>query len=175
MTQAEELLEVKNLYHSNVPDDQHSPSHSEKNHQQQPNDTNESNDLNTVRRSVSEKIEQRNGDHNETAVVRAAATDGASFFTHDDSAPSDEWTKQTQWHPHVYANPPKQPPTPHSIMDILGWKGTSLAKCTSSSPHSTAALTENHTKPYSGGLFGAPIPEDGGAGGGGHDVSSHYY
>lgn len=24
------------------------------------------------------------------------------------------------WHPHVYANPPKQP-TPHTISDILGW------------------------------------------------------
>lgn len=26
------------------------------------------------------------------------------------------------WHPHVYANPPKQP-TPHMISDILGWEG----------------------------------------------------
>ncbi|XP_050074219.1 homeobox protein Hox-B2a [Anopheles maculipalpis] len=158
MTQAEELLEVKNLYHSNVPDDQHSPSHSEKDHQQPSNS--EPNNLNTVR-SVSEKIEH-NGDHSDT-VVRAA-TDGASFI--HGSAPSGQWVKQTQWHPHVYANPPKQPPTPHSIMDILGWKGTSLAKCTSSSPHTDAALKENHTKPYSG-LFGAPTPED--------DVSSLYY
>uniref|UniRef100_A0A182YP19 Uncharacterized protein n=1 Tax=Anopheles stephensi TaxID=30069 RepID=A0A182YP19_ANOST len=173
MTQAEELLEVKNLYHSNVPDDQHSPSHGEKDHQQQPTN-NEPNHLNTVgRRSVTEKIVERNGggDHSDT-VVRATTTDGASFIP--DSAPPSggEWTKQTQWHPHVYANPPKQPPTPHSIMDILGWKGTSLAKCTSSSssPPSSAALPESHTKPYSA-LFGAPVPEEAA----GHDVSSLYY
>lgn len=29
------------------------------------------------------------------------------------------------WHPHVYANPPKQP-TPHMISDILGWSGAPL-------------------------------------------------
>ncbi|XP_001656642.2 homeobox protein GBX-2 [Aedes aegypti] len=33
------------------------------------------------------------------------------------------WSSNGKWHPHVYANPPKQP-TPHSIMDILGWKGS---------------------------------------------------
>lgn len=31
--------------------------------------------------------------------------------------------EEFSWHPHVYAKPPKVP-TPHSIVDILGWKTT---------------------------------------------------
>lgn len=48
-----------------------------------------------------------------------------------------------KWHPHVYANPPKHP-TPHSIMDILGWKGP-IRKVTPSPPVSDS---NNHTVPY---------------------------
>ncbi|XP_049294504.1 homeobox protein B-H2 [Anopheles funestus] len=168
MTQAEEVLEVKNLYHSNVPDDQHSPSHGEKEHQQPTN--NEPNNHNPVR-SVPDTIAVTNGDHNDNAAGHVA-TDGASFIR-DSAPPSGDWTKQTQWHPHVYANPPKQPPTPHSIMDILGWKGTARPKCTAESgtPLSVAALKENHTKPY-GSLFESSTKE---SDGGDHGVSSFYY
>uniref|UniRef100_A0A182WK57 Homeobox domain-containing protein n=1 Tax=Anopheles minimus TaxID=112268 RepID=A0A182WK57_9DIPT len=158
MTQAEEVLEVKNLYHSNVPDDQHSPNHSEKEHQQ-PSNNHETNSQNPAR-SVPDKSVVTNGDHNDETTAGLVATDGASFIR--DSAPSGDWTKQTQWHPHVYANPPKQPPTPHSIMDILGWKGTVT--------DSVAALKESHTKPY-GALFEVSTKEDAGD----HDVSSFYY
>uniref|UniRef100_A0A182PQ75 Homeobox domain-containing protein n=1 Tax=Anopheles epiroticus TaxID=199890 RepID=A0A182PQ75_9DIPT len=142
MTQAEEVLEVKNLYHSNVPDDQHhSPNHSEKpqhqqQHQQQQPNSVESRNQHTIR-SVLEQV-VKNGDHVDGASnVHDDSSNNKSHIEDDndatsrtpsDPSPSDEWTKQTQWHPHVYANPPKQPPTPHSIMDILGWKGTGVAK-----------------------------------------------
>ncbi|XP_055525002.1 homeobox protein GBX-2 [Wyeomyia smithii] len=46
-----------------------------------------------------------------------------------------------KWHPHVYANPPKQP-TPHSIMDILGWKNPMTR---TSSP---SVESNNHLVPY---------------------------
>ncbi|XP_053682794.1 homeobox protein GBX-2 [Sabethes cyaneus] len=46
-----------------------------------------------------------------------------------------------KWHPHVYANPPKQP-TPHSIMDILGWKNP-MNRASSPSVESN-----NHLVPY---------------------------
>lgn len=46
-----------------------------------------------------------------------------------------------KWHPHVYANPPKQP-TPHSIMDILGWKGPT-GKVTEA-----PVVNNNHMVPY---------------------------
>ncbi|KXJ70854.1 hypothetical protein RP20_CCG022266 [Aedes albopictus] len=56
---------------------------------------------------------------------------------------STNWSSNGKWHPHVYANPPKQP-TPHSIMDILGWKG-STAK-TVESP--LVGNNHNHMVPY---------------------------
>ncbi|XP_052894088.1 homeobox protein B-H2 [Anopheles moucheti] len=168
MTQAEEVLEVKNLYHSNVPDDQHSPNHGGKEDQQPTN--NESN--NHIHPPVvrSDKIAVTNGAHIDNAADHDA-TDGASFIR--DSAPSGDATKQTQWHPHVYANPPKQPPTPHSIMDILGWKGTGRGKCTAeSSPHDGAVLQDNHTSTPYGRVYEEASTKDEA---GGHDVSSFYY
>ncbi|XP_053677806.1 homeobox protein slou [Anopheles nili] len=108
MTQAEEVLEVKNLYHSNVPDDQHPAHHGEKEHRQP--------DHGVDKRHVHQHPDRSRP---QDTIVR----NGRDHVEGDNSAPS-EWTKQTQWHPHVYANPPKQPPTPHSIMDILGWKGS---------------------------------------------------
>ncbi|XP_053665298.1 homeobox protein XHOX-3 [Anopheles marshallii] len=162
MTQAEEVLEVKNLYHSNVPDEQHPPNHGEKEHQ--PPTNNESNNHNHPVRS--EKIAVTNGEHADNAAGHVT-TDGASFIRASGDA-----TKQTQWHPHVYANPPKQPPTPHSIMDILGWKGTARAKCSAEgSPQAGGVLQENHTKPYGSVFDEASTKDDAG----GHDVSSFYY
>ncbi|XP_058811628.1 homeobox protein GBX-2-like [Topomyia yanbarensis] len=46
-----------------------------------------------------------------------------------------------KWHPHVYANPPKHP-TPHSIMDILSWKGSIVKEPSQIAEHN------NHTVPY---------------------------
>uniref|UniRef100_A0A182LTD5 Homeobox domain-containing protein n=1 Tax=Anopheles culicifacies TaxID=139723 RepID=A0A182LTD5_9DIPT len=154
MTQAEEVLEVKNLYHSNVPDDQHSPSHGEK----EPSNNHESNSQSPPR-TVPDKTVVTNGDHNDDNKAGQVTTDGVSFIR--DTTRSGDWTKQTQWHPHVYANPPKQPPTPHSIMDILGWKGTG---------NTVSDRKENHTKPY-GELFDASTKEEAGD----HDVSAFYY
>lgn len=51
----------------------------------------------------------------------------------------------SKWHPHVYANPPKHP-TPHSIMDILGWKGP--IRKVSPSPLVSEPATNKHTVPY---------------------------
>uniref|UniRef100_A0A182NMJ1 Homeobox domain-containing protein n=1 Tax=Anopheles dirus TaxID=7168 RepID=A0A182NMJ1_9DIPT len=128
MTQAEEVLEVKNLYHSNVPDDHHSPKHGDKVHRP-PDNNGVVNNLNLIGHTPAGAI-VGNGNHNDDDTGHGAS-DGVASFTHDKV--TCEWIKQTQWHPHVYANPPKQPPTPHSIMDILGWKGTPLARPTTDS------------------------------------------
>ncbi|XP_040160282.1 homeobox protein B-H2 [Anopheles arabiensis] len=166
MTQAEEVLEVKNLYHSNVPDDQHSPNHSDKEHQQQPPSNNESNNHNPPR-SVSVDRILKNGDHNDD-TAEDHDINRSTPLAHS-KAPSDEWTKQTQWHPHVYANPPKQPPTPHSIMDILGWKGTGVPAVGTPNSH-VPVREDNHTKlPYRR-LFDAASKEECR-----DDVSSAYY
>ncbi|XP_055618263.1 homeobox protein DLL-4 isoform X2 [Toxorhynchites rutilus septentrionalis] len=67
--------------------------------------------------------------------------------TNTNSTDSDVWHSTNlsvftnKWHPHVYANPPKNP-TPHSIMDILGWKGSIRSE---SSP---AMEQNNHMMPY---------------------------
>uniref|UniRef100_A0A2M3Z6W3 Putative homeodomain-containing protein n=1 Tax=Anopheles braziliensis TaxID=58242 RepID=A0A2M3Z6W3_9DIPT len=140
MTQAEEVLEVKHLYHSNVPDDQHSPhaakdrpqedqqqpphdgavpnpNHSEQQHHQHRHHLHQPQQHQEIVREELEKDVQSDG---------RPVADGEMVSTVD-SEPFESREKTTpQWHPHVYANPPKQPPTPHSIMDILGWKGCSL-------------------------------------------------
>uniref|UniRef100_A0A182TUE4 Homeobox domain-containing protein n=1 Tax=Anopheles melas TaxID=34690 RepID=A0A182TUE4_9DIPT len=165
MTQAEEVLEVKNLYHSNVPDDQHSPNHSDKEHQQQPPSNNESNNHNPPRSDSVDRI-LKNGDHNDDTAEDHDIS-RSTPLAHS-KAPSDEWTKQTQWHPHVYANPPKQPPTPHSIMDILGWKGTGVAAVGPNS-HVPVREDKNTKLPYRS-LFDAASKEECR-----DDVSSGYY
>uniref|UniRef100_A0A182Q5K7 Homeobox domain-containing protein n=1 Tax=Anopheles farauti TaxID=69004 RepID=A0A182Q5K7_9DIPT len=138
MTQAEEVLEVKNLYHSNVPDDQHPPNHGDKVYRP-PDNNGVVQQKNQLGQKSPGTIVGNGGNHNAACVSLS--------FAHD-NAPS-EWTKQTQWHPHVYANPPKQPPTPHSIMDILGWKGTPLGRpnADSDTPNLIAdRLSEDHIK-----------------------------
>ncbi|XP_058449196.1 homeobox protein HMX3 [Malaya genurostris] len=67
-------------------------------------------------------------------------------------ANSDDWNStninvfttgySNKWHPHVYANPPKHP-TPHSIMDILSWKGS-----LSNNPSPITESTDNYVVPY---------------------------
>ncbi|XP_052872460.1 uncharacterized protein LOC128277897 [Anopheles cruzii] len=119
MTQAEEVLEVKNLYHSNVPDDHHSP-HNNAKDQGQGNDEAPSEERSSpVHQQPMELVVDT-----EKAVPSATTDDTRVVASDRDSEPIDS-RKTDQWHPHVYAYPPKQPPTPHSIMDILGWKGCS--------------------------------------------------
>ncbi|XP_058061214.1 uncharacterized protein LOC131211656 [Anopheles bellator] len=123
MTQAEEVLEVKNLYHSNVPDDHHSPHNNAKD--QQGNDEAPSNSD-----ERSSPVHQQRAPEPmelvvETEKVVPSATTDDTLIASDRNTESIESRKKDQWHAHVYAYPPKQPPTPHSIMDILGWKGCS--------------------------------------------------
>lgn len=51
-----------------------------------------------------------------------------------------------KWHPHVYAHPPRHP-TPHSIMDILGWKEPEVQKVVAvdQTIHNN---NNNHSVPY---------------------------
>ncbi|XP_050095542.1 segmentation protein paired [Anopheles aquasalis] len=126
MTQAEEVLEVKHLYHSNVPDDQHSP-HAAKERQQdqqQPHHDGAPNPNHSEQQHRHQQEIVR--EENEKIVQSDAPAAVGEMVSTVESEPFESREKTPQWHPHVYANPPKQPPTPHSIMDILGWKGCSL-------------------------------------------------
>uniref|UniRef100_A0A2M4AEP5 Putative transcription factor n=1 Tax=Anopheles triannulatus TaxID=58253 RepID=A0A2M4AEP5_9DIPT len=139
MTQAEEVLEVKHLYHSNVPDDHHSPhaaKDQQQDHQQQPhrdgapNPNHSEQQHHQHRHHLHQQQQQQQEivrEENEKDVQSDAPVAGGEMVSTVDSEPLESREKTSpQWHPHVYANPPKQPPTPHSIMDILGWKGCSL-------------------------------------------------
>uniref|UniRef100_A0A2M4BFP8 Putative homeodomain-containing protein n=1 Tax=Anopheles marajoara TaxID=58244 RepID=A0A2M4BFP8_9DIPT len=136
MTQAEEVLEVKHLYHSNVPDDQHSP-HAAKDRQQdqqqQPHHDGAPNPNHSEqqhhqqhRHHLQQQQQEIVREESEKDVQSEAPVAVGEMVSSVDSEPFESREKTPQWHPHVYANPPKQPPTPHSIMDILGWKGCSL-------------------------------------------------
>uniref|UniRef100_A0A2M4CQI6 Putative muscle segmentation homeobox n=1 Tax=Anopheles darlingi TaxID=43151 RepID=A0A2M4CQI6_ANODA len=131
MTQAEEVLEVKHLYHSNVPDDQHSP-HAAKERQQDqqqphhdgaPNPNHSEQQHHRLHQQQQDIVREEN---EKDASESDGTVAGGDMVSTVDSEPFESREKTPQWHPHVYANPPKQPPTPHSIMDILGWKGCSL-------------------------------------------------
>uniref|UniRef100_A0A182ISU7 Uncharacterized protein n=1 Tax=Anopheles atroparvus TaxID=41427 RepID=A0A182ISU7_ANOAO len=147
MTQAEEVLEVKNLYRSNVPDDQHSPSRQGEKEQQRSQQEHRTtgggpagaeNHHHSPKRSPDTVV--GNG-HEIAPSTGTSASDSVAI-----QEPVAEWPQKTQWHPHVYANPPKQPPTPHSIMDILGWKGSGATV----KPHHQADY--RHSPPLDAGM-----------------------
>ncbi|XP_065073273.1 homeobox protein Hmx [Ochlerotatus camptorhynchus] len=125
MTQAEELREVNQVCITNTPDlhTQAAQVADRKSPPQPPA-------ANTTATSPAASVGQNGGEDSPWHSTNLG------IFTSNCSA--------NKWHAHVYGNPPKHP-TPHSIMDILGWKGP-IRKVTPSPPVSES--NNHHTVPY---------------------------